>query len=314
MELKEFFSQCSSLFQYNYPVLSFTGKTYQPIFLKKIYSFIEQQIGQSLHVISTEQETAAIQAKLSTTFLGKKHWYLLDGISTLSSKKKKTELVKFIQQYQGPHRIVTFIQESEKVVFDQNAIEIIIHDSYGKDQIKDIKVLYEGQSLEATAYFFSKLYRLRKEYSLDQLCFFKEYAMLLGRNMNLFFDQWFEKIVTSDISLFQLSQLFFEKNTKDFFIKWQKIRANYVDQFWIAFFSEQLFKAYFYVNHQGRLPADQKQLSFGLPFSFLKHDFKMYTADELLQAHKEVYQLDLSLKNSGAGCLLDAFFIKFFTW
>ena len=312
MKIQDFFIQFSSISQYNYPVISFISKTYQPIFLKKLYAFMEDQLGQELKFISVDQDIVSLQAKLSTTFLGQKYWYVFDNVAALSSKKKRDEIISFINNYQGPHTIAAFIPEADNKKINSAGLTCHIDSFYSKDQIRSIKMLYEGQSSEAAAYFFNKLYRYKKEYSLDQLFFFKEYALLLGKNMNVFFDEWLDKLVVSDISLFVLSQLFFEKNATNFFQKWQKIRSNYVDQFWISFFSEQIFKAYFYLVHHGALPQDQKQISFGLPFSFLKHDFKMHSQGELMKVHQKLYEIDLSLKNSGSAAQLDALFLSFF--
>ncbi|MCX5923689.1 MAG: hypothetical protein NTU89_03945, partial [Candidatus Dependentiae bacterium] len=59
-------------------------------------------------------------------------------------------------------------------------------------------------------------------------------------------------------------------------------------------------------------PADQRQISFGLPFSFLKQDFKLYTTFELQAAHQKMYEIDLALKSGGSQYRLDAFFALFF--
>lgn len=311
MELFDFFSKFSSICAYNHPVICFTGKTYQPLFFEKVKDFIEQQTGESVKKINLDQDVSTIQVQLSTTFLGQKSWYWLSNIGLLTSKKKKNDYLQFIKQYQGPHRIIAFIPEADVDTL-KDAVVVHVQDGYTKDKVRKISLLYQDQKPEVISYFFNKLYQIKKEYSLDQLCLFKEYALLLGRNMEQFFDLWIEKLVVSDVSLFHLSQLFFEKNATEFFAKWQQIRSFYSDQFWTAYFSEQLFKSYFYVQHQGRVPTDQKQLVFGLPFSFLKHDFKLYHSRELQYAHQKMYEIDLSLKRSGSSYQLDSFFALFF--
>lgn len=311
MEIFDFFSKFSSLYTYHHPVTYFTGKTYQSLFFEKVRNFIEQQTGDEIKKINLDQDVSEIQVQLSTTFLGQKSWYWLGNIGLLTSKKKRADYIKFIKQYQGPHQIIVFLPESDVEVI-KDSLVVRIQEAYTKHQIKKISLLYQDQKPEVISYFFTKLYQIKKEYSLDQLCLYREYASLLGRNMEQFFDTWIEKLVVSDVSLFYLSQLFFEKSATEFFTKWQEIRSYYSDQFWTSYFSEQLFKAYFYVQHNGQIPTDQKQLLFGLPFSFLKHDWKLYQSRELQYAHQKIYEIDLSLKRSGSLYQLDSFFALFF--
>lgn len=312
MELTEFFKNFSSICAHRYPIICFTGKEYQSLFFEKLQKFFEQQTGQSIKKINTEQDLAEVQVALASTFLGQTHWYSLGNLGAISSKKKRADYLRFVISYKGPHRLLVFIPEADKTTIPADLIECEIQATYTSDQVKKISILYEDEKPEVAAYFFSKLYRIKKEYSLDQLCLLKEYAKLLGKNMNEFFNEWIEKLIVSDVSLFHLSQLFFEKNAAEFFSKWQQVRENYSDQFWTSYFSEQLFKAYFVVEHGGFVPSDQKQLQFGLSFSFLKHDWKLYGARELKYAHQKMYEIDLSLKSGGSPYQLDSFFISFF--
>lgn len=312
MKLTEFFKNFSSICRHHYPVIVFTGKEYQSLFFERLQKYFEQQTASSIKKINIEQDVSEVQVALASTFLGQTHWYWIGNIGAISSKKKRADYIRFIMSYKGPHRLLVFIPEADKVTIPAELIECDIQPAYTSDDVKKIPILYENEKPEVAAYFFSKLYRIKKEYSLDQLCLLKEYAKLLGKNMNEFFTEWIEKLVVSDVSLFHLSQLFFEKNAAEFFAKWQQVRGNYSDQFWTSYFSEQLFKAYFVVQHGGFVPSDQKQLQFGLPFSFLKHDWKLYGAHELQYAHQKMYEIDLALKSSGSPYQLDAFFVSFF--
>lgn len=312
MEIIDFFHNISSIITDGKPVICFTGETYQPIFLEKIKNFIEKQIGESIQKISPDQSLADIQIRLGTTFLGQQQWFWINSLDVVSAAKKKSDFIEFIKNYSGPHRLIMFVAREDGELPVSSDQAYVIANSYTNDQVKKFAILYEDSKPEIVAYFFSKLFAIKKEYSLDQLCLLKEYAGLLGNNMGQFFDSWIEKLVISDVSLFYVSQLFFEKKSAEFFIQWHKVRSLYPDQFWTAFFSEQLFKGYFYIQHKGQVPLDQKQLTFGLPFSFLKHDWKMYSGKELQAAHEKMYEIDLSLKRSGSLYQLDTFCMSFF--
>lgn len=343
MELTEFFAQYSSSFAKNNSVILFTGKSYSPLFFDRIVLFLQKKLQQALKKINLEQDFTAIQIELHTSFLGQTQIYCFGDLSLLSSKKKKADWIQFIQSYQGPHTIIGFLCDEDKPsslslqplktsnVLNESTppssssdsirgsshhnlslLEVKIQESYNNDQIKKLSFLFEGSKPEIAAHFFAKLYRINTQYSLDQICLLQDYCGLLGKSMNLFFDDWVEKLIVSDVSLFYLSQLFFEKKAEEFFVKWSHVRPFYSDQFWTTFFSEQLFKAYFYVQWQGRVPVDQKHITFGLPFSFLKQDWKLYTLFELQAAHQKMYEIDLALKSGGSSYRLDAFFALFF--
>lgn len=312
MEIIDFFIHFSSIIADNTSVICFTGEQSHPLFLDKLRKFVEKGSGRVIQKISSDCTVADIEMQLSTTFLGQSNWYWLGSLESIAVSKKKTDFIQFIKNYHGPHRLFVCMTQEELGGSLEHGVEYHIANSYTSDQIKKITLLYEDQKTEIIAYLFTKLFALKKEYSLDQLCLLKEYALLLGKNIDQFLDSWIEQLVVSDVSLFYLGQLFFEKNASEFFAQWQKVRPLYVDQFWTAFFSEQLFKAYFYVQYKGIVPPDQKQLVFGLPFSFLKHDWKMYQTSELQVAHQKIYEIDLSLKRGGSAYQLDSFCMLFF--
>ena len=312
MDITDFFINFPSIFVENKPVIYFTGENCQHIFLDKTKDFIEKQAEISIKKINADGSFSDIISQLSTTFLGQKNFYWISNLESMAAGKKKTDIIQFLKNYSGPHRLFVFVCSSDlDSSFNSDSI-YTCKNNYTNDSAKKITVLYENMKLEMAEYFYNKIFTIKKEYSLSQLCLLKEYAMLFGNNIGQFIDEWIEKLVISDISLFYLSQLFFEKNATDFFIKWDKIRILYSDQFWTAFFSEQLFKSYFYVHHNGIIAIDQKQLTFGLPFSFLKQDWKMYKCDELQKAHQRIYEIDLSLKSGGSKYQLDVFLMAFF--
>ena len=73
---------------------------------------------------------------------------------------------------------------------------------------------------------------------------------------------------------------------------------------------DQIFKAYFYVKAQGRIDQSQKQMTYGLPFSFLNYDWKLYQCPSLQQAYAQLYDVDIALKTGGSACQLDGFLAK----
>lgn len=312
MELTDFCAHVSSGTAQQFKVILLRSKHYSPLAFDKILKYFSRFLSSSVQKIDLDQDLSLIQNKLYTTFLGQTSTFWFGDLSLLSSKKKRSDWLSLLQSYQGPHQIIGWLSEEDIVNHSSGVVMIEVMESYTTDMISKLSFLYDESKPEVTAYFFGRLYRVKKEYTLEQLSLLQSYASYLGKNMDVFFDSWLDQLVISDVSLFFLSQLFFEKRTDEFFIQWHQVRPYYSDQFWTAFFSEQLFKAYFFVQLQGRIPTEQKQLTYGLPFSFLKHDWKLYQPSFLQQAHEQIYTVDISLKSGGNVHCLDLFLAKFF--
>ena len=160
----------------------------------------------------------------------------------------------------------------------------------------------------------NQIYKIKNSYSLDELYLLKNYQDLLGADSKIFYQSWIARLVTADTSLFTLSQLFFEKKEKEFLKLWLQIKPLYSDMFWISYWSDQVYRAYFFIRftHEENY-ATSKQVSFGLPFSFLKQTYKTYQLHELQGFHQAMYAIDIALKNGGSSYEIDKLYIDFFT-
>ena len=69
--------------------------------------------------------------------------------------------------------------------------------------------------------------------------------------------------------------------------------------FWVSFWSDQFFKAYCYIfqKQQGKIVS--KYETYGLPFSFLRFDWKKHNLESLQQCHQRIYHVDTVLKTGG---------------
>ncbi|MBP9765438.1 hypothetical protein KBD08_03825 [Candidatus Babeliales bacterium] len=311
MKLTDFGAYISTPQFLQQTVLILSSKHYNPLLLKKVVAALQKKHDCDVKKIDIDQSIDEIALPLQTTFLGQKCIFWFSDVTQLTSKKRKSDWLHFLQTYNGPHVIVGCLPDDEQIPLQQGVM-FEVQDNYQSDQISKISLLYDDQKPEIAAFFIGKLYRYRKEYSLQQICMLLEYASVLGKNTDLFFEQWLDQLIVSDVSLYYLSQLFFEKNTAQFFDTWSYIRPLYPDQFWTSFFSEQLFKAYWYVVWQGRIAPEHKTMSYGLAFSFLKNDWKLYKPATLLTAHQHMYEVDLALKSGSYPTRLDLFLVQFF--
>jgi hypothetical protein len=291
-------------------VILFSSKQYSPLSFAKILKWLSLP---SLQKLDLDQDMDQLSMKLHTTFLGQTCTFWFGDLALIPAKKKRTDWLQFLQTYQGPHEIIGWLGVDDVCKpTSKNGLIIEVPEQISSETIHKLSFLYQDHKPEISAYFFGRLYRMHKEFTLEQLCLLANYAGLMGKNMDSFFDTWLEQLIVLDVSLFYLAQLFFEKKADLFFEQWHQVRDYYPDQFWCVFFSEQLFKAYFYSKAHGRVDASSKQMTYGLPFSFLKHDWKLYKPENLQQAHELLYDVDIALKTGGSFYCLDGFLAKFF--
>ena len=116
----------------------------------------------------------------------------------------------------------------------------------------------------------------------------------------------------SEHSLFQLSKYLLFRDSAPFYILWAEIVYLYSPQFWISFWSEQLFRAYYFILYQKQNDFRlSKQIGLRLPFEFIKSGWRYLDINLLKEAHHLLYQIDYNLKNGGSDLGLDLFINKF---
>ncbi len=232
-------------------------------------------------------------AKLSITFLGQSSLYAIkDADLTISERKK---LDRFLKEYTGPHFIFFFTSQPQ---YEKNAL--ILDGMITKEEFQ---VIVTNSNNVVAPLFIEKLFSLRSTYSFDESLTLVHYASLLGSRSDIFFSEWLDRILTDDVSLFTLSQYFFSQQKDMLSSEWERLKKRYPMEFWIAFFSEQLWQAALYLGYAliGKGP-EVRRYTYRLPFSFSQKDWKKYNLNQLALAHELLYKIDHSLKN---GCSHD---------
>ncbi len=289
--------------QRNYPLLFFS-LLFSWLKKKKCYQIVSVDVD--------EQKESLIRARLATSFLGTSILYWFGNLAKLNYKTQE-RWVTYLQEYSGPHAIAFFITEDISFSFTQKTVTVNIPDAVSSEEMVMLQQLLPTISSTWNKQFLQKLGKKNKNISLDLSCLFIHYALLIGKNSNIFFTTWLDHIMPLQTSLFLLSQHFFAKNTRLFFTEWLRMRNNYNPQFWIAFWSEQLWRATLWIDlASNKSYTEAKKIQFKLPFSFIKCDWKKYNVDELQEAHQFLTDVDYHLKNNGSPHSLDLFYSKFF--
>jgi len=272
-----------------------------------IYNFVKKlQEERNYPVLFLDLASISIdQAKRDITmmFLSGPIIYFFKNFYSLN-KEHKINMRNFLSKYEGPNYLFIF-----DVKVDDND-SITIEDKITLENYNQLFSFFYPQ-LAHNKLFTSKLFALNKKYSMNTACVLMNYEPVLGQNTEYFFNFWFNKIVEQDKSLFKLSQFLFAKD-KLFFEHWNDLKPEYPIEFWIAFWSDQLFQAFNFVllGKKGDLKKAQEQVK-RLPFSFIKKDWQFYTLSVLSQAHEFLLNLDFGVKNGIRDINLELLYLKF---
>jgi hypothetical protein len=302
----------------NYCVIVFVGGDYPLLFFSLFKQYISKNTGNRFLSLDGEQaDLAALQTELSMSLLVEKSFYWCNNVHTMPTEKREAFL-KYSLQYAGPHVLWFFAEQAEQVsdlAKQNNTICIVQLPAEATKQIWNLlQELFFPASKQKSA-VFDTLFEQSASISLDKACLLLQYGTLIHQTqLKYFINEWLKDIVVPEQSLFTLSGYLFAKKSTLFYETWLSMKDTYPPQFWISFWSEQVFRAACFINYaRAEKFTEAKKVAFRLPFTFIKKDWKLFSLKSLIEAHDLLYQLDHSVKNGGDAALpFDIFYSKFF--
>ncbi len=306
MDIKAFLLQLDKFVSAN-SVIGFQSDEYPFLFVNRFFDFLKTKV--SLNKVSLDLQSSQMEqifAQLEMSFLGQSNLYWLGDLSELSLKLYM-QWATYLAAYKGPHKLLFFTKKS---VQSDNMLLVTLPSKVDIEQYKDIFLpLYSTSEQERVLLTIDAIISQVGPLDLDQAIRLTDYALVLGAGRQVFVDTWSHVIVRSESSLFNLSGAFFSKNKKEFLKRWKGINTDYEFPFWLAYFSEQFFRAYYYILYKKESNhLEAKKIGFRLPFSFLQRDWQKWDIQQLICLHQRVYELDGSLKNGGSLLTLDSLF------
>jgi hypothetical protein len=294
-------------------IFCFKGSDFCSNFFNKMFDFLErnQKLPYSKKNIFAENLKNDYQLYLEQSILGRYSFYWLGN---LSEQSKNTKFLNYISNYDGLHTISFFIPNDFKSFkLSQNAVQIEIDTHVGIDDVRTIITLFSPKLSDKKIAMMSKVFNGRNNIDIDSICMLINYLELI--NVNTLDDSfsYVSKIFGEQPALGQLSNAFWTKNGKAFFSIWQSIESSYPEVFWVTFWSEQVWKAYnaiVLLNQKNFVKA--KQISYGLPFSFINKDFKNFKLADLTRLYENLYDIDFAIKKGSSFYSLDLFYLSYF--
>lgn len=312
MNVRHFLEHVQKETLQSYAVICFHGKQYPLLFCSYYFSFLQKKGITVEHITVTNRSTDEAHMLFAMEGIAGPVTYWLSDLHTLTLKKQQ-EWLFYFQSYVGPHKIFLFCSDEVISLFTPANGCMVALDTIASRDFRYIRFLVNGTGIHATD--FSRALAIRVEHvSLDTAILLAYYEVCIGASIDEFFSQWFMSLVESTRSLFLLSQYFFAKRQTLFFKQWALMAEQFAPQFWVVFWSDQLWNASLYCTlMRKKQQTHVKRTHYKLPFSFFNRDWSLYQPTELDTAYQCMYEIDFRLKNGGNVIALEYFYAQFFS-
>ena len=308
MLFKQFISDPFALFKES-RVIILRGEVYPALFVHALLQKLVR-IGDSNPVV-LDLSTAPIGEQLlqlSTSFLGHSSRYWLGDTSQLSPKAG-AQLAVFVEHYQGENYIIFFAQQALK---GSSVATVTLPEKITQVAMHDLLALYPQEQQKRCQQFIKPLFKRVDTLTLEQAILLLNYASVLGVNREVFLDQWLDLLVKPEESLFELSGLLLARDVR-FWCQWSRVRELYEFPFWVSYFGDLFFRAYYYGQYRkNNQLTEAKKIGYRLPFSFIQRDWQKIDYELLRLAHDKLNTIDFQLKNGATPVVLDGVFVQFF--
>lgn len=306
----------STIIHESVPVAVINAYEYPSLLIAGVLTLLKKR-GRSVAKLDvTSDNISHIILQLSGSFLGSTYTYWLSGIHELEDADRKA-LLQFLSNYSGPHTVLFFLIVDERQSTPSSWVTVSIPERIAHQDFLSLLLWYDTRLKERQAVLeiVQQIFAQYQTVSIEQAMLILEYLPLIGKSSQEFIQQWLPRLMSTEQSLFTLSQAFFAKNLEQTIGLWHQMSDQYVEQFWTAYWSEQLFRAYCVVRalETGDSSIDIKRISARLPYSFLKRDYKRWSLNQLLYAHQVITQVELDLKSGASSWQLDTFYMKAIT-
>lgn len=249
------------------------------------------------HLDLTVLDTSAVMMQLEAQFLGLSLVYWLGSLQYVD-KKTRAWWLEYIVRYQGPHKLL-FTLHPQDIPEQHPWFMVNLPATVDRALYSQMCTNFRPELGKRSVAFEQAIFAQRAAVSLDTACLLLSYQQVVGAGTEQFFRQWFSSLAAPEQSLFALSGALLAKQPRQFFEQWAHIKDEYPEPFWVTFWSEQLWRAYFFSAYmRARALAEAKKIAAArLPFSFIQRDWRLIKPVELCRAHQFVYDLDVQFKH-----------------
>lgn len=291
-------------------VIAFSSPAFPISFVSALVESLESVVPYTItRVDMLQQDFAAVKSSLETSFLGQQCIYYLGDIDMLPAKKKEAWNT-YIASYQGPHCIIVHSSKLESKLPKQKQI-VLPEWIDQKEHMHLVELLWDKQQQARGKLLSEHAFKACGRMTLDQAYLLTQYSILLGGNIKDFLEAWLPLIIPSQNSLYDISSALLSGKRDEFIRQYQSVQEVYPLPFWVSYWSEQLFRAIYYIEYKkNNMHQDSKQIGYRLPFTFLQSGWRSASSERLKKGYQALYQIDYTFKNGGSEQLLDNFYFQ----
>ena len=293
----------------------FVGKDYQAVFFLEFFNYLESKkilpVNFKKILFNNLSGKNDLVHTIKQSFLGQYFFHWLGNVEKLNPDQSDLLL-----NYTGPN-FVSFFLSDEKIISKYKKIDYIeIETQVTLENYKALNLFFEFNLSSQKKEFIEKILKQSTiGLSLDQFLLLIKYLELINiKFIDEFYDYLSSEILKVNPSLNLLSQYFWAKDKEKFFTVWSSVYKQYSDMFWIYYWSEQAWKAFYIIKYlKNNDFVSAKSLSYGLPFMFTKQYWSNYSLDKLEKDYQYFYNVDYALKTGKNFCFFDYFYLKHFS-
>lgn len=301
--------------------ICFIGKDNPFMFLSHLFLQLKKDNilpGPYKNLIFESTDKSELHSSLTQTFLGQTYFYWLGNCTIKANDKKGINFLTLLSSYKGPHFVGLYLDKvkADKIIKKNNFQIIEIEEEFDENYIKIIIDFFQIKLTAKKQVFLDNfIYQNGKDLSLDSILMLLNYIDLIKLDKNGKTINYLSIVLGQEtVSLNLLSKHFFENNPKELFKTWAKVQEKFSDVFWIAFWSEKIYRAYFVVHFlKNKNFSMAKSMSFGLPYSFFNKEWKKNSLKRLSNYYNFLYTNDFKVKTGSSFYFIDLFYLKHFS-
>ncbi len=270
---------------------------YPCLFFAHLFKQVQSLIGPARSLDFHDSENAhAIRASCESSFLGCKSYYWCKHIGAVEAKRR-TVWLDYFKRYRGPNCLLVGVSQMPTGV-EKDRVQVTIEELSSTMEVQQLLSWAGIRDIKLRSFIAAELCKRTKKVPLDTVCLSAHYGMLAGADYSSVLPRIIDTLLMPEKSLFVLSGFLLARNGQQFFRAWAAIADDYPEIFWIAYWSDVLWRAYYFASRMkaGNI-AEAKQIGNRLPFSFLQRDWKTADTAQLKNAVVALYEIDRDLKN-----------------
>lgn len=270
---------------------------YPRLFFAQLFKQIMPLIGavQSLDFHDTEN-AHAIRAACESSFLGQKSYYWCKHLGVLDAKRRGSWL-DYCKNYRGPNCLLVGVSQAPAGI-DKHIVQVPIAELTTSAEIQQMLAWSGIRDIKLRSFIAAEICKRTQKVPLDTVSLSAHYGVLAGADYSSVFPRVIDTVLLPEKSLFTLSGFLLARNAQQFFRAWAAVVHDYPEIFWIAYWSDVLWRAYYFASRmQAGNISEAKQIGNRLPFSFLQRDWKTADICRLKNAVAALYEIDRDLKN-----------------